>query len=254
MDDGTIVDVATLHCARGRRAGRGACRVCHRALITGAWLGALVLTGCASVAQDPMPQWNDFQSTADTMTMPQGEPGAIFVAGRDVRYFEDLKARRIGDVLTITLSERTDARKSASTATSRDSELSIPGPTIAGGPVIVDGREIFETNIETGRAFAGQGDSAQSNSLNGNITVTVVDVLPNGNLKVQGEKWININQGAEFIRLTGLVRPYDVQTDNTVLSSRVADAKIAYSGRGPVARANTEGWLSKLFNSPVFPL
>ena len=184
----------------------------------------------------------------------QGEPGAIDVAGRDVRYFEDIKARRVGDILTITLLERTDARKSASTATSRDSELEIPAPTITGGSVTIDGREIFQNSIETERSFNGQGDSAQSNSLNGSITVTVVEVLPNGNLRIQGEKWININQGAEFIRLTGMVRSYDVQTDNTVLSDRVADAQIAYSGRGAVARSNTEGWLSRVFNSPVFPL
>jgi flagellar L-ring protein precursor FlgH len=215
----------------------------------------VLLSGCGAIGRDEeMPDWSYFPDTADALPDVEGEPGAIYIAGRDVRYFEDIKARRVGDVLTITLSERTDARKSASTATSRASELDIPSPVIAGGGVTVDGRDIFRTNIETDRSFNGQGDSQQSNSLQGAITVTVVGVMPNGNLRIQGEKWIQINRGMEFIRLTGIVRPYDVQTDNTVRSDRVADARIGYGGKGAVARANTEGWLSRMFNSPVFPL
>lgn len=229
----------------GRTLARAGCAL--------AGLTAL-LGGCAAVVPTAgVPQWEPIEPRR-TSAPPTPVSGAIYAQGQDLRYFEDVKARRVGDILTIALVERTDARKSASTATSRESELNIPTPTLAGGPVPRNGRSPFNNEFETSRSFNGQGDSAQSNSLNGAITVTVVEVRPNGNLLVQGEKWIQINQGHEFIRLTGIVRAADVQTDNTVESSKVADARIAYSGRGSLARANTQGWLSRLFNSPVFPL
>ena len=103
------------------------------------------------------------------------------------------------------------------------------------------------------RITAGSA-SDEYNSLNGSITVTVVGVTPSGNLLVQGEKWIEINQGQELIRISGLVRPADIQTDNSIESFRVANARITYSGRGAVARANTQGWLGRLFDSAIFPL
>jgi len=83
--------------------------------------------------------------------------------------------------------------------------------------------------------------------------VTVVEVLANGNLVVQGEKWININQGEEYIRLRGIVRPSDISPDNTIASVRVANAQIQYSGDGSLADANEQGWLAKFFNSPWMP-
>jgi flagellar L-ring protein precursor FlgH len=99
------------------------------------------------------------------------------------------------------------------------------------------------------RSFEGSAKSDQSNSLRGSISVTVAEVLPNGILRIRGEKWLKLNQGDEYIRLTGLVRPEDIGTDNTIPSSKVADARIAYGGTGEFDDANRMGWLSRFFNS-----
>ena len=93
----------------------------------------------------------------------------------------------------------------------------------------------------------------KSNRVDGNIAVTVYRRLPNGNLLVRGEKWITVNQGREYLRVAGIVRPTDIGTDNSVPSFKLADAQIEYSGRGALADANKPGWLSRFFNSPLFP-
>ena len=89
--------------------------------------------------------------------------------------------------------------------------------------------------------------------MNGSITVVVVEVLPNGYLMVEGEKWLGINQGEEFVKVTGVVRPQDVRYDNTVLSTQLGNANIQYRGKGALADANAQGWLARFFNSPIWP-
>ena len=220
--------------------------------IIGALLLAL-LSGCAVIP----PQRGD---TGFRPAMPPTPPpsqqagGAIFQTGYELAWFEDIKARRIGDVLTVLLVEKTNAQKSANTATARDTDIDIPNPTVFGGDVKLFGRNILENDIESQSAFDGEGDSAQSNTLDGDITVSVVGVLPNGNLVVQGEKWITINQGDEYIRLQGIVRPVDISTDNTVLSTKVGNAQIAYGGTGVLADTNRQGWLTRFFSTVIWPL
>lgn len=167
--------------------------------------------------------------------------------------FEDLTARRVGDVLTIALEERTDASKSASTSTAKDQSVDIDEPTIFGRGVTRNGLPVGATSIAAGRAFDGEGSSSQSNSLEGSITVTVAEVLANGNLVVRGEKVLSLNQGDEFIRFSGIVRPSDIRPDNSVLSTKVANAEVTYGGTGALADANAQGWLGRFFNSPFFP-
>jgi flagellar L-ring protein precursor FlgH len=111
----------------------------------------------------------------------------------------------------------------------------------------------LEQNLSATREFEGEADSSQSNSLSGAITVTIADVLPNGNLMVRGEKWLTLNQGEEFIQISGMVRPQDVSTSNTVLSTQIADARITYSGEGFLAESNQMGWLARFFNHPIWP-
>ena len=108
-------------------------------------------------------------------------------------------------------------------------------------------------SLESATEFSGGGDSDQSNSLSGTITAVVAKVLPNGLLLVQGEKWFQLNRGEEYVRVSGLIRPEDVSGDNTVSSLRLADARIAYSGTGELAQANTAGWLTRFFLGTVFP-
>jgi len=110
-----------------------------------------------------------------------------------------------------------------------------------------------ETTVQAAHSFKGSGDSAQSNSLTGNIAVTVVEVLPNGNLRVRGEKVVNLNEGDEFIRVSGIVRPVDIDVNNTITTDNLADATITYTGSGAMADSSKMGWFSRVLNSPFFP-
>jgi flagellar L-ring protein precursor FlgH len=184
---------------------------------------------------------------------PKPSNGAIYQAGREVALFENPAARHVGDIVTIVLNESTQAQKSSSTNTNKSTTDTLPGMTILGKALTIHGVPIMSNNIADSAKFAGEGDSAQSNSITGFITVTVQKVLPNGNLYVKGEKNIAINQGSEFVRLSGVIRPIDLAPDNSINSSQVANAKIAYGGKGALADANAQGWLSRFFNSPWTP-
>ncbi len=179
--------------------------------------------------------------------------GSLYQTGFGVSLYDDRKAYRVGDVITVTLDESTQAQKDADTDFSKNSTATISEPTAFGKTF----KDIFgvdlAASLDATRSSDGEASSSQSNSLSGNITVTVAEVLPNGLLKIRGEKWLTLNQGDEYVRITGLVRPDDVDTDNTVSSQRVADARISYAGTGSLADANNAGWLAKLFNSPMFP-
>jgi len=184
---------------------------------------------------------------------PQQYSDAIYQSDTAWLLHEDIRARRIGDMLTVILQEKTDAEKTAETGSSKSSDTTITAPTIIGGPVTVGGNEIFNNSLSSEHSFDGSGESSQSNSLTGNVTVIVVNVLANGNLVVQGEKWININQGEEYLRLRGIVRPNDINPDNSISSTRIANAQIQYSGDSFLADSNEPGWLTKFFNSSWMP-
>ena len=112
---------------------------------------------------------------------------------------------------------------------------------------------ILTTSLAGADAFDGEGSSTQANSLAGSLTVTVMEVQSNGNLVVQGDKTLKLNQGDEFVHVSGVVRRADIATDNTVTSDKVADAHISYSGKGVIANANRMGWLTRFFNSVLSP-
>ncbi len=166
--------------------------------------------------------------------------------------FEDSRAARIGDILTIVLEERTSSSKSAETTIERDTSTELPNPTVFGS--VVDGNSDTTLNsIDSETEFEATGESDQSNALSGTLTAVVADVLPNGVLLVQGEKWMNFNRGEEYLRVSGLVRKEDIGPDNTVSSLRLADARLAYSGTGEIADSNSVGWLARFFMHPVNP-
>ena len=213
-----------------------------------ALLATLLLGGCAT--REPI---EDYDPQIPDVPAPEMNNGAIYQSGHDVALFENSTARNVGDVVTIRLMESTNASKSSSTTTSKSTSVDLPGPTIAGRPVTVNGTEVLSASIANEASFDGAGDSAQSNSLVGNITVAVVRRLSNGNLQVRGQKWIGINQGREFIRVEGVIRPIDIQPDNTIPSFKVANASISYGGRGALADANKQSWLARFFNSPLVP-
>jgi flagellar L-ring protein FlgH len=179
--------------------------------------------------------------------------GSIYHAGNDIPLFENAVARRIGDTVTINLVESTAAQKSSSTTTSKNTSIDLPGPKILGREVTVNGTPVLSAGLDNSTKFDGSGDSAQSNKLQGNVTVTVAKRLANGNLLVRGQKWIGINQGREFVRIQGVIRPMDIQADNTIPSYKVADATISYGGQGALADANSMSWFARFFNSKWAP-
>lgn len=217
-------------------------------------IATLVLQACAhgpdSVETESR---SEFRSAALNYEMPPPPPGAVYNAAGSFDLFMDLRARSVGDILTVLLIERTNASKESSTSTARGSSVDTGFPVIGGVPITLNGEPILNNEFESDTTFDGQADSSQSNRLDGSITVTVAARLPNGNLLVRGEKLITINQGEEFIRLEGIVRPIDIGPANTVASTKVADAAISYSGRGNLQATNRPGWLTRFFNSPWFP-
>ena len=213
---------------------------------------AVLLGGCAVLQEDGgrdfEPTWPDVGDNA-----PKAEPGAIYAQGTDVSLWNNVTARNVGDTLTVTLSENTEAEKKATTTATKSTSAELTGPTIAGRPITMNGTPILEGSIGNESQFAGNGAAAQSNKLDGFITVTVAKRFSNGNLLVRGQKWISINSGREYVRLQGIVRPSDIAPDNTVISYRVADAYISYGGQGTVANATKPGWLYRFFTSPKTP-
>ena len=203
--------------------------------------------------ETPHPPKDDDGMSWAAEPAPKPSNGAIYQTGREVALFENPIAHHVGDIVTIVLNEQTQAQKTSSTNTNKATSVALPGMTILGKALTVHGVPIMSNNISDTTKFAGEGDSAQSNSLQGFVTVTVQKVLPNGNLFVKGEKWIGINQGQEYVRLSGIIRPIDLASDNSINSSQVANAKISYGGKGALADANAQGWLSRFFNSPWTP-
>lgn len=209
---------------------------------------ALLLGGCASTPTQEPDDGVVYQRAAIMdVARPQAN-GGIYNASGDLRLFEDIKARQVGDILTIMLVESTSGSKSSDTSLSKSSSMAVSPPMF--GDTL---RPNIALNMDSDNAFAGESGSTQRNSLSGNIAVTITEVLPNGNLVVQGEKWIEINQGKEYIRLSGVVRPRDVRPNNTLYSTQVADARISYSGTGATENVNVVGWAARLVFSSLFP-
>ncbi len=213
-------------------------------------LGIVLTAGC-TLAGDVRPYAP--MVPIQPIVAPTAAPtaGAIYAAGPGLNLYGDRRARDVGDLLTITLIENTTATTSATTAVKKESKVDMGTPTLFGAPVTLGGKNILGASAESSRDFNGKGNSAQSNRLQGSVTVTVIQRLPNGNLVVQGEKNLRLNQGDELVQIQGIVRAADIAPDNTIASSRVADARIVYGGRGAVAQSNAMGWLGRFFNSAL---
>ncbi|MDX3909317.1 MAG: flagellar basal body L-ring protein FlgH [Sphingobium sp.] len=182
--------------------------------------------------------------------VPAAPNGSIFqIASGYSPLTSGARAAMVGDIITIALVERTQASKSTSANTARDGSIGLTPPTT--GPF-----NLFQPSdigASGTNSFKGTGTAAQSNALSGEITVTIARVYPNGTMLVRGEKALTLNRGDEFIQISGLVRQADVGPDNRVPSTRVADAKIIYTGKGEIARASRQGWLQRFFTA-ISPL
>jgi len=229
----------------------------RRVLIAFSLVSVAALSGC--VAPAPKPDDPYYAPVLPRTPLPAAQNnGAIYQAGFETSLYDDRKAFRVGDIITITLNERTQASKNASSQISKDSNANLGLGSLFGGGVsmanpLTGNRMSLDTQFEATREASGAGQAGQSNSLSGSITVTVSEVLPNGILAIRGEKWLTLNTGDELVRIAGLVRADDISTDNTVSSMRVADARITYSGTGAFADASQPGWLSRFFVSPLWP-
>ncbi len=216
-------------------------------------LSMLLLFGCTAMPNGPKPDDPDFAPSMPEEDVVNVEPtGSIFSQGQVSSVYSDIKAHRVGDIITVQLVESTSAKKGANSQQSKDSSLGMDALKIGGTPVTVNG---YDTSVSMGanNSFKGQSKADQSNSLQGNISVSVVKVLANGNLMVRGEKWLMLNNGNEYVRITGIVRSEDVNADNTVISQRVANSRIQYGGTGDFANTQERGWLAQFFNGPWSP-
>src|SRR5579883_252012 len=211
-------------------------------------LVCLLLTACAT-----HPSSEERQAVELPQFPTPPADGAIFHTGYSAGLFENPTARNVGDTVTVVLQEATTAQKSSQTDTAKTTKDALSAPTVLGMPVTIHGKSVLSGSLDNANSFSGSGDSKQSDSLVGDITVTVIRRLQNGNLLVRGEKYVDINQGSEFVRLEGIIRPIDISPENTIPSSEVADARIAYGEKGALNDANRPGLLSRFFNSPWLP-
>lgn len=179
--------------------------------------------------------------------------GAIYQVSSNRFFFEDIRARRVGDVINVILDERTNASKTASTKAKKGTAIGLPSPTLFGGKVTGKGRDLLSSEVSASSDFSGTADSSQSNQLTGSVAVVVDKVLSNGNLWIRGEKRLTLNQGSEVVRVSGLIRPVDITPQNTIQSNQIADANISYGGRGILADSNRAGWLTRILTSPIWP-
>ncbi|GGW70009.1 flagellar L-ring protein [Vreelandella hamiltonii] len=203
----------------------------------------LMAAGCAQI---PRASVVGEQEQINIVDRPPPVPnGSIYQARRGYQpLFEDRRPRTIGDILTIVLDEEVSASKSAQSNANRSGSASLD---IAQIPEIIDFLEDFGFDVSSDNIFAGGGGSQATNSFTGTITVSVLEVMNNGNLRVRGEKQIAINQGTEFIRFSGVVNPRTITAQNTVPSTQVADARIEYVGDGYINEAQHMGWLQRFF-------
>ncbi len=212
------------------------------------------LTGCATSEISAIP---DDPAFAPLPPEPAPRPvlttGSLFADGLSNGLYSDNKARREGDIITVVLRENTQASKKAKTEYGKDNTNKIdPIVGLNGKNVSIGGNEL-QLGLTTSSDFKGDSKADQSNSLVGDISVNVLKVMSNGNLMIRGEKWLTLNTGKEYIRLTGVIRPEDIDSRNMVESTKIANARIEYSGSGAVHGGQSPGWLSRFFSSEYWP-
>ena len=214
------------------------------------------LVGCAGVEGKGSAAYAPIEPIVYPTVEESPPTGGLFAPKRKLTLFADVRAFEVGDIVSVVLVESTSAAKSADTELDKGSSVDIANPTIVGAPVewSTNGNSYnLNMGLDSTSSFGGEASSSQNNSLLGSIAVQVSQVLPNGNLMIQGEKWIQINQGDEYIKLRGIIRPEDLSSTNSIPSTLVADARISYGGTGPLEETNSPGWLTRFFMSPLMP-
>ena len=209
-----------------------------------------VIGGCSTYTEQVVSQ--SFQPAEAPVILAKSTDmnGAIFQPGRSGLFATDQRARRIGDILTVSFNETYAATKAQTASSSKTDAFGVTLPTAL--PNMLTGgfdKDPAGLNAGTTRSFAGAGNAVQSNSFSGLLSVTVVRVFDNGNMEVQGQKELTLNNGNEYVRVRGVVCPEDISATNIVSSGRLADAQIRYTGSGHLADASQPGWLSELMRT-----
>jgi len=213
------------------------------------------LGGCSTYVSQLEGQAFEPVDAAVSLASEQPANGAIFRAGQSGLFATDQRARRVGDILTVTFNEIFAATKAQTAASSKADAFAVTLPTglpnILTGGFATDDSGVNGGGLTAGtnRTFSGAGNAAQSNSFTGSLAVTVTRVFPNGNMEVAGQKEITLNNGNEYVRVKGIVRPEDISATNIVSSTRLADAQIRYTGSGHLADASKPGWLSQFMRA-----
>lgn len=206
-------------------------------------LTLLALAGCAQIPHASVVGEQEQISIPDRPAPVAN--GSIYQERRGYQpLFEDRRPRMVGDILTIVLDEEVSASKNARTNADRNGSASLELDTL---PDALETLAEYGFDLSGTSDFDGGGGSQANNSFTGTITVSVLEVMNNGNLRVRGEKQIAINQGTEFIRFSGVVNPRTITAQNSVPSTQVADARIEYVGDGYINEAQHMGWLQRFF-------
>jgi len=205
----------------------------------------IMLSGCAQhnadrVSIDFEPMYPQEMPLVET----NNRSGTIFNATRGNLFSMESRAQMVGDIITVQFAESFQATKSQNAATAKSNDSSISLPTALGTPELST-----KLGSSLANTFSGSGSSAQSNSLNGQVSVHVVRVFQNGNLEILGQKKLTLNNGDEYIRVHGIVRPKDINEKNIVSSDRIANANIQYIGAGDIAASGKKGWYGKILDT-----
>ena len=213
-------------------------------ITTIAWiLSAACLTACNVIPPKAMTHSPQFEPVYPIQKVQAPvATGAIYVGRQSDSWFGKGRNFQVGDVITVLLNESTQAARSQVGSISRNStnDMLTPGLAVLGNKLggVMKGTDFSKADISN----KGTGTADQTASLNGSIAVAVVEVMPNGNLVLRGEKQLALTEGSEVIQVAGIIRPEDVAPNNTVQSRRLANAQIAYRGSGDLANATRAGW------------
>ena len=241
-------------CSRQRQAG--AIRNSIAILIWMSVVGITILSGCATragKASVQAPSGDIRGSQLESYPLPEPSEGSLWADGGSTKLFVDLRAREVGDLVTVQISETQSGKLDANTKTSRDSSMEAGITDLLGYMQRLDEKKrslnrksLFNANFKP--SFDGKGSSDRSGSVVASITARVLQVLPNGNLYISGKREVRVNDETQFITVAGIIRPEDIGQDNVIQSTYIADARVEYTGKGVIADKQRPGWLMRILD------
>jgi flagellar L-ring protein precursor FlgH len=227
-------------------------------LVCAAAVEVAMVTGCATTAQKTsvQAQAEDIQRPQfETFELPLPSEGSLWTDAGSTKLFGDMRASEIGDLVTVRISEKPTGKLSAKTETSRDSSVDAGIDDLLGymkalqakNPPNFDRKSMFKASFKP--SFVGEGKNNRQGEVEAYVTARVVQVLPNGHLRILGKQEIRVNNETQYIALSGIIRPEDIDTNNEIQSAYIADARIAYSGKGVIADKQRPGWLTRVLDN-----